>query len=90
MAVTPDPRTPYHEEPHTAPPQSMMDIASAFWIVLAAALAAGVLIWLISATSIEPPVSVDFERATVGGAAHHTARTRAGDAARTDSIAMWS
>ena len=59
MAVTPDPRTPYHEEPHTAPPQSMMDIASAFWIVLAAALAAGVLIWLISATSIEPPVSVD-------------------------------
>jgi hypothetical protein len=59
MAVTPDPRTPYHEEPYTAPPQSMMDIASAFWIVLAAVLAAGVLIWLISATSIKPPISVD-------------------------------
>jgi hypothetical protein len=59
MAVTPDPRSPYHEEPHAAPAQSMMDIASAFWIVLAAVLAAGVLTWLISATSIEPPISVD-------------------------------
>jgi hypothetical protein len=37
----------------------MMDIASAFWIVLAAALAAGVLIWLISATNIDPPTSLD-------------------------------
>ena len=24
MVVTPDPRTPYHEEPHTAPPRSMI------------------------------------------------------------------
>jgi hypothetical protein len=59
MAVTPDPRTPYHEEPHAAPPRSMMDIASAFWIVVAAVLAAGVLIWLFAATSVRIPDSVD-------------------------------
>ena len=58
MAVTPDPRTPYHEEPHTAPPRSMTDFAAAFWVVAAAALAAVVLIWLITATSIRIPDSV--------------------------------
>jgi hypothetical protein len=59
MVVTPDPRTPYHEEPNTAPPRSMTDFAAAFWVVAAAALAAFVLIWLITATSIRIPDSVD-------------------------------
>ena len=59
MAVTPDSRTPYHEEPHTAPPRSMTDFAAAFWVVAAAALAAVVLIWLITATSVRIPDSVD-------------------------------
>ena len=57
MAVTHDPRAPYREESRNLyrEPRSlsaMSDIASAFWIVIAAALAAGFLVWLLFATSV--------------------------------------
>ena len=60
MVVTPDPRTPYHEEPHTAPPRSMMDTAAGFWMVVIGALAAIALIWFLYTALFGPPViSVD-------------------------------
>ena len=63
MVVTPDRRTPYHEEPHTAPPRSMMDTAAGFWMAVIAALAAAVLIWFLYTTWFGPPgISVDALR----------------------------
>jgi hypothetical protein len=60
MVVTPDPRTPYHEEPHTAPPRSMTDFAAAFWTVAVGVLGAVALIWFIYATLFGPrSISVD-------------------------------
>jgi len=60
MVVTPDPRTPYREEPHTAPPRSMMDTAAGFWMAVIAALAAVALIWFLYTAWFGPPViSVD-------------------------------
>jgi hypothetical protein len=64
MVVTSDPRTPYREESRNLfrEPRSLSatsDIASAFWIVIAAALAGGFLIWLLFATSVHVPDSVD-------------------------------
>jgi len=51
MVVTHDPRPPYREAPRDAylpPSRNMLDTASAFWMVVAAALAAVLLIWLVS------------------------------------------
>jgi hypothetical protein len=60
MAVIPDPRTPYHEEPHIAPPRSMMDMVARFLMVVIAALTAVVFIWFLYATLVwPPPISVD-------------------------------
>jgi hypothetical protein len=63
MVVIPDPRPPYREKPHdlyAPPPRSMLDTASAFWTVVAAALATVVLIWIVYATLVGPPkISVD-------------------------------
>ena len=62
MVVTPDSRTPYHEEPHTAPPRLMMDTAAGFWMAVIAALAAAALIWFLYTTWFDPPViSVDTD-----------------------------
>jgi hypothetical protein len=51
MVVTHDPRPPYREEPREAylpPSRNMLDTASAFWMAVAAAVAAVLLIWLVS------------------------------------------
>jgi hypothetical protein len=65
MAVIPDPRTSYHEEPHNLfpgphDPSSATDTVGALWVLVPAVAAVLVLIWLISATALQPPpVSVD-------------------------------
>jgi len=48
MVVTHDPRPPYREarDAYLPPSRNMLDTASAFWMVVAAALAAVLLIWL--------------------------------------------
>ena len=60
MAVIPDPRTSYHEEPHNLfpgphDPSSATDTVEALWVLVPAVAAVLVLIWLISATALQPP-----------------------------------
>jgi hypothetical protein len=65
MAVTHDPRPPYREETHNLfpephDPSSTTDTVGALWVLVPAVAAVLVLIWLISATTVQPPVvSVD-------------------------------
>ena len=65
MAVTSDPRPPYREETHTLSPEphdpsSTTDTVGALWVFVPAVAALLVLIWLVSATTVQPPViSVD-------------------------------
>ncbi len=50
MVVTHDPRPPYREDlrdAYSPPPRNMLDTASAFWVAVVAALAAGLLIWMV-------------------------------------------
>jgi hypothetical protein len=61
MAVTHDPRPPYREEPRDAylpPSRNMLDTASAFWLVVVAALAAVALTWLFVGVGIRVTESV--------------------------------
>jgi hypothetical protein len=63
MAINTAPRAPYREEPRGAyapPSRFMLDIASAFWTVVVAAVAAVALIWFLYATFVGPPaISVE-------------------------------
>ena len=65
MAVVPHPRPPYREEtralfPEPHDPSSTTDTVGALWVFVPAVAALLVLIWLISATVVQPPaVSVD-------------------------------
>jgi hypothetical protein len=63
MAVTPDPRPPYQEEPrdlYPPPKRSFMDNASVSWMIVLAAACAALLIWALSPNS-GPTDSVDPE-----------------------------
>ena len=56
MVLTHDPRPPYREEPREAylpPSRTMLDTASAFWMAVAAAIAAMLLIWLVSSMWVQ-------------------------------------
>jgi anti-sigma-K factor RskA len=60
MVISTDSRAPYQEESRAPPPRAMLDIASAFWTVVVAAVAAVALIWFLYATLVGPPaISVD-------------------------------
>ena len=63
MVVIPDPRPPYREEPRDAyapPSRFMLDTASAFWTMVAVALAAVVVVWVLYTTLVGPTaISVD-------------------------------
>ena len=63
MAVNTAPRAPRREEPHDAylpPSRSMLDTASAFWMVVVAAVAAVMFIWVLyAAWAAAPVISVD-------------------------------
>ena len=67
MAVTHDPRPPYREETHNLfpgphDPSSTTDTVGALWVLVPAMAAVLVLIWLISATAVQPPaISVDTD-----------------------------
>jgi hypothetical protein len=59
MAVIPDPRPPYRDETHTLfpephDPSSTTDTVGALWVLVPAVAAVLVLIWLISATAVQP------------------------------------
>lgn len=91
MVVTHDPRPPYREDPRDAylpPSRNMLDTASAFWMVVAAALAAVLLIWLvfIHAGSVASAYGLG-RHAFRRNAAHNTASARASNKARANSVA---
>ena len=62
MATNPGPRAPYRDERrniYREPRSSFSDNASVFWTIVAAALAAVLLIWLFTATSVRTLDSID-------------------------------
>jgi hypothetical protein len=61
MAIDLESRTP-HREPrnlYPEPDHPFADNASPFWTIVAAALAAALLVWVIAPSSSQPPISVD-------------------------------
>jgi hypothetical protein len=69
MVLTHDPRPPYREDPREAylpPPRNMLDTASAFWMVVIAAIAAMLLIWLVSSMWVQSRVAMIPETPALG------------------------
>jgi hypothetical protein len=91
MAVIPDPRPSYHEEPHNLfpgphDPSSATDTVGALWVLVPAVAAVLVLIWLVSATTLQPPPVGPKCEAHCRNAIDNAARPGSGDAARTNSL----